>query len=361
MLLEPLLPGFAILALIAPHGGPAPAAPADAPVPLPFADHYDQAFEEAALRNVPVLVVDFDSWASNNQSGSIAEFYEDPTFRKAADGAVLILAGQDEHGTKKQVVEGQERNVCQTYGGTLCTDHLRMLTDLSRDAKVFAKIGENGAIVSPMFVTITPAHEVLTVVHHEQKAPAVVAMLKEAQKKVGGGLPRSEYVRLKRGLDEAKQQANASDFAGAVEILEDLARIQGDFPPIAAAKTYLESLEPRGRERMKVAETSWSSGDFAAALTEMDDVATGFGKLAVARDAATAVASWEKSPEAKPFLANLKSDRAARQLFFQGRIAARAGDAKKAVGPLDKLVHDYPKSRFAEPGRALLATLKPKK
>jgi hypothetical protein len=289
------------------------------------------------------------------------EFYEDAAFRKAADGAVLILAGQDEHGTKKQTIDGVERNVCQTYGGTLCSDHLRVLTDLSRDSKVFAKIGENGAIVSPMFVTITPDHEVLAVSHHEQKAPAVVAMLKAAQQKVGTGLARSDYIKLKRGLDEAKQRENASDFPCAVEVLEELSRIPGDFKPIAAAKRELESLEPRGRELMKVAESSWSSGDFAAALTAMDDVATGFGKLASAHDAAARVATWEKSPEAKPFLANLKTDRAARQLFFQGRVAARAGDSKRAGALLEKLVHDFPKSRFADRGRELLATLKPKR
>jgi outer membrane protein assembly factor BamD (BamD/ComL family) len=92
----------------------------------------------------------------------------------------------------------------------------------------------------------------------------------------------------------------------------------------------------------------------------MDDVATGFGKLASARDAAARIATWEKSPEAKPF-ANLKADRAARSLLVQGRTARRAGDAKKAVAALEKLVHDFPKSRFTPRGRELLATLKPKK
>jgi len=354
MLLEPLL------TLVAGCIAAVPTAPSEAS-PLPFVDRYNQAFEETVLRNVPVLVLDFDSWATNNSGGTIAEFYEDADFRKAVDGAVLILASQEEHGTKRQTIDGVERNVCQTYGGTLCTDHLRMLTEISRDAKVFEKVAKDGAIISPMFVTITPAHEVVTVIHHEQRAPAVVAMVKEAQKRVGNGLARSDYLRLKRGLDEAKQLANASDYSAAVEILEELARIPGDYKPIATARGDLDALEPRGRELMKVAESSWSSGDCAAALTQMDDVATGFGKLAAARDAVARVAAWEKSPEAKPFLANLKADRAARILFVQGRTARRAGDAKRAVTALEKLVHDFPKSRFTPRGRELLATLKPKK
>jgi hypothetical protein len=354
MLLEPLLTIFAWLS------GPGPLPPPEA-APLPFADRYDQAFEEAALRNVPVLILDFDSWATNNSGGTIAEFYEDAVFRKAADGAVLILASQDEHGTKRQTIDGAEKNVCQTYGGTLCTDHLRMLTEISRDAKVFAKVGENGAIVSPMFVTVTPDHEVVGAFHHEQRAAGIVTMLKDAQKRVGTGLARSDFVRLKRGLDEAKQLVNASDYAYAVEILEELSRIPGDYKPIAAAKSYLESLEPRGRDLMKVAESSWSSGDFANALTQMDDVATGFGRLASAHDATARVAAWEKSPEAKPFLAGLKSDRSARQLFTQGRTANRAGDSKKALAAFEKLVRDFPKSRFSDRARVLLATLKPKK
>jgi hypothetical protein len=354
MLLEPLLTLFAASAAAV------PTASSEAS-PLPFADRYDHAFEEATLRNVPVLVLDFDSWASNDASGSVSEFYEDAAFRKAIDGAVLILASQDEHGTKRQTIDGVERNVCQTYGGTLCTDHLRMLTEISRDAKVFEKVGKDGAIISPMFVTITPAHEVLAVAHHEQHAHEVVAMVKEAQKRVGNGLARSDYVRLKRGLDEAKQLVNASDYPAAVELLEELTRIPGDYKPIATARSDLEALEPRGRELMKVAESSWSSGDFAAALTQMDDVATGFGKLAAAREAAARIATWEKSPEAKSLLANLKADRTARTLLVQGRTACRAGDAKRAATALEKLVHDFPKSRFTPRGRELLATLKPKK
>jgi TolA-binding protein len=112
---------------------------------------------------------------------------------------------------------------------------------------------------------------------------------------------------------------------------------------------------------MTVAENDRKNGHLLDALTQMDDVATGFGKLAVAHDAAARVATWEKTPEAKGELVALKNDRAARQLYLQGRAAERAGDPKKALAALDKLAKAYPQSRFTARSEKLLASLRTRK
>ena len=334
--------------------------PSDA-APLPFADKYDQAFEEAATRNVPVLIVDFDSWANAVPNQTVAAFFEDADFRKVSEQAVLILASQGDHGTKKQVIDGSERQVCKEFGGTLCTNHLRMLTEICRDAKVFAKIGVDGAIHTPLMAVVTPSHDVVGSFTHEQLTATVTNLLRTAQKQVGAGLARGDYLKLVRGLADAKEQADRAEYATATEILDELARIPGNFKPNAAVKSFHASLEPKGRELMTVAELSWKNGQFLDALIEMDDVATGFGKLAVAHDAAARVAAWERAPEAKSELAALKIDRAARQLYLQGVAAARAGDAKKAAATFDKLVKSQPKSRFSARAEKLLAALPVKK
>lgn len=331
------------------------------PVPLPFADKYDQAFEEAANRNVPVLIVDFDSWQNVNAVQTVAAFYEDVDFRKVSENAVLILASQGDHGTKKQVIDGVERPVCKEFGGTVCTNHLRMLTEICRDAKVFGKIGVDGALHTPLFAAVTPSHDVVGSFSHEQLTATVTNLLRTAQKQVGPGLARGDYLKLLRGLAEAKERADLADYATATEILETLARIPGSFKPNAAVKSFHDSLEPKGRELMTVAEQQWKNGQYFDALTQMDDVATGFGKLAVAHDAATRVAAWEKAPEAKGELAALKADRTARELYLEAVAAARAADTKRAAADLEKLMKSQPKSRFTERAQKLLASLPPRK
>jgi hypothetical protein len=330
------------------------------PAPFPFADKYDQAFEEAATRNVPVLIVDFDSWDPKAKE-TIAAFYEDADFRKVTDQAVLILASQGDHGTKKQVIDGVERTVCKEFGGTVCQNHLRMLTDLCRDAKVFAKIGVDGAIHTPLFAVITPTHDLVGSFSHEKLTAEITQLLRTAQKQVGPGLARSDWLKLVRGLADAKEQADLGEYATATEILEGLARIPGNYKPNAAVKSYHDSLETKGRELVVIAEQDWKNGHVLDAMTGMDDVATGFGKLAVAHDAASRVSAWEKAPEAKAELPALKVDRAARQLYFQGVGALRAGDAKRAAAILEKVTKSQPKTRFTARAEKLLTSIPAKK
>jgi hypothetical protein len=329
--------------------------------PLPFADKYDLAFEEAVTRNAPVLIIDFDSWANANASQTVAAFFEDAEFRKIADQTVLILASQGEHGTKKQVIDGSERSVCKEFGGTLCANHLRMLTEICRDAKVFGKIGVDGAIHTPLFAVVTPTHDVVGSCAGEQPVGAVITLLKSAQKQVGPGLARSDYLKLVRGLAEAKEQADLAEYSISMEILDGLARIPGNFKPNVSVKLFHDSLDAKGRELMTVAENDWRNGHFLDALIQMDDVATGFGKLAVAHDAAVRVAAWEKAPEAKGELMALKNDRAARQLYLQGRAAERAGDPKRELAALEKLAKSFPQSRFTARSEKLLASVRTRK
>jgi len=126
-------------------------------------------------------------------------------------------------------------------------------------------------------------------------------------------------------------------------------------------KAFHDSLDGKGRELMIVAENDWKNGHLLDALTQMEDVATGFGKLAVAHDAAARVATWEKAPEAKGELVALKNDRTARQLYLQGRSAEQTGDPKKTLATLDKLAKTYPQSRFTARSEKLLASLRSRK
>ncbi len=322
---------------------------------LVFADKYDAAFAEAAARNVPVLIVDFDGWTTDLKQGQPIAFYEDKEFCAAAEGAVLILASQEDHGSKKEEIDGETRDVCAKHGGTTCDAHRDMLP------KLFTDFGRDGQIVSPLFIVATPERKELIRHEQEQRPAEMVLALKEAVKKLGPGMPRGDYVKVERGLKELRRLTELGEFASAVAALDQLRKIPGSFAPQTKIKVAEQKLDEAGRSKVQRAQELWSAGRQLEGLLAMDDVKGSFGKLAAAATAAVSVAEWEKSAEIKPHLATLKSHRAARQLYQQAVELERARDVKRAVQTLDKLLKQYPDSAFSERARTMAASLKSEK
>jgi hypothetical protein len=318
---------------------------------LTFADRYDDAFVEARERNVPVLVLDFDGW-STAQGHKIESFYDDKEFLAATDGAVLVLASQEEHGEKKQTVDGAERTVCTRFGAVPCVTHRDMLP------KVFKDFGKEGELRSPLFILAGPDHKELARIEGEQNPPELTAALKQAQKSLGAGLGRADYVRIKQGLKRIDQLREVHDFMAAVALCGELRKIPGSLAPQQQVLATEKSLEKAGLDQIQRAEQLWQAQRFLEALLEMDDARLSFGKLAPAASAATKMAAWEKAPEAKQHLAAIKDDRTARQLYQQGSELAAKGDSKKAIQAFEKLLKSYPDSRFCGRARVLLGELR---
>jgi hypothetical protein len=317
-----------------------------------YADRYDAAFEEARIRNVPVLIVDFDGWSTDKSNPQVSDLYESADFVAGADGAVMILAGQEDHGEKKQQVDGATRSVCSEYGGTSCLHHRDMLP------KVFSDFGRDGALVSPLFVVATPDRKEVGRLLHEQQAPPILELLEKATKQLGLGLKRGDFARLDRGLKEIRRLVDAADFAPAIALIDDLKKIPGRSALQVDLLAEEEKLGETGRARLKRAEELWAAGRFLDAMIDLDDVRVSFGKLEAATLASSKLAVWEKSPEAKPVLPELKVDRTARGLYLQGLDYRRKGDPKRAKQSFEKLIKTYPDSRFCPRARIQLEQLK---
>ena len=247
--------------------------------------------------------------------------------------------------------DGVEEAVCKLYGGTSCRNHRDMLPF------VFNDFGRDGQLASPLFGVPLSDHSEAGRLTQEHHPPEVIQLLKEVEKKLGPGLRRSDYVRLTQGLKEIKRLSDLNEFASAVAVGEELKKIPGTFTPQQELSVQLQKLDEAGRKMMVRADDLWKAGRPSEALIEMDDVRCSFGKLACAGTAATRMATWEKAPEAKPFLAELKADRAARQLYQQGVEYDRKGDSKRALATLEKLQKFFPDSRFT--ARAQLADRRP--
>ncbi len=322
---------------------------------LHFADRYDDAFAEAKARNVPVLVVDFDGWSTDRNNPQISDFYEDRDFSVAAEGAVLVLASQEDHGERTEIVDGNERRVCSTYGGISCAAHRDVLP------KAFADFGKDGQLVSPLFALATPDHKELRRLEHEQAPASLTLLLKQAAKQVGPGLRRTEYVKLKRGLNDVRRFSDLGEYTSAVALCADLRKIPGQFAPQAELAVAERRLEEAGREKLARGDELWSAGRILDALLEMDDVRLSFGHLPPAISATTQMKAWEKTAKAQPHIAALRSDRAARTIYEKGLSLERRGEPKLALEVFEKLLREYPEGRFSNRAVALVAALRQKR
>jgi hypothetical protein len=308
---------------------------------LVFAEKYDAAFEEAAARNVPVLIVDFDNWATSAGNPQVSEFFDDKEFgQTASDHAVLLLASNVDHGERKETVGGRTTSVCSEYGSVPCKAHKDVLP------KLFADFAKDGQIVSPLFLVASPARKEIARFEHEQHPPAVTAQLKNAAKKLGDGMTRSDYLRLRHGLAEIEESTTLGEFDFAVATCDELSKIPGKLPLNADVAAAARKLDEAGKAKVKRADELWTAGRFGEALLDMEDVRASFGKLAAASEAAAKVAAWEKAPDAKSHLAELKDDRAARALFEQAVQFARKKDVKRTEQQVEKLSRAFPDSRF---------------
>lgn len=319
---------------------------------LPFIAKYDAAWTEAKARNVPVLVLNFDGWTDDLAQGQPTQFYEDKDFLEQVDFAVLVFCSQHDHGARKERIDGEERDVCGRFGGVSCGAHKDLMP------KVFGDFGRDGLLPSPLFVIASPDRKELARLEHEHQAPEVIVELKAAVKKLGPGMSRTHWRQIEQGLKRVKSAIDLGDFAAATAALEPLKKIPGSFTSNSEVKAVEKTLDETGRELIVRAQVHWNNDRRLEALIAADDIKASFGKLACAQSAGALVAEWEKNPAAKPALAELKLHRSARQLYHQAVEQERAGDAKKAGQTIDKLLKQFPESRFTSKARILRDGLK---
>lgn len=315
--------------------------------PLPFVDRYDAAWAQAKERNVPVLVLDFDGWANGASDGPLEAFFTDRDFLRQAEAAVLVLASQDDHGRERQLLDGVEREVCAKFGVVSCDSHRDMLP------KVFSDFGRDGVLVSPLFVVAGPDRKELARFEHEQTPSTISASLVAAGRTLGPGLPRRDWVALTQGARELERLIELHEPAAAVALLAQLRKIPGRFAPHEEVDRLAAKLEESGTKRLARAQELFAAGRALDGLIEADDVKACFGKLACADAAAAQVTAWEKDPAHKPLLRELKEHRSARQLYLSAVELDRAGDARRAVSALDRLLRQFPESRFTDRARSL--------
>jgi hypothetical protein len=319
---------------------------------IPWRAKYDAAFSEAAARNVPVLIVDFDGWTEDRGQSQPDAFYSDKAFLAELEFAVVLLASQHDHGTRRQTIDGEERDVCPAWGGVSCDAHRDLLP------KLFADFGKDGELISPLFVVASPERKQLARMEHERRPAELVVALKDAAKRLGPGMSATHHRQLTEGLARLKRLIELHEHAAATALLETLKKVPGNFAPNAAVKATETELDAAGQAQAKRAEELWAAARHREALERLDDVKAAFGKLPCAGVASASLVAKEKDAAAKPHLAALKAHRGARQIYFQAVSLEQAGDRRRALDAVEKLLRQFPESAFTDRAMSLRAGLK---
>lgn len=316
-----------------------------------YADDYKAAFEEAGIRNVPVLIIDFDGW-STARGHQIDHILDDKKFQGFADRFVLLASSQHKHERKKQLVDGEEREVCEIFGGVPCEVTRRIKGD------VFGDFAVDGTLISPCFIFADPKKKELTRLEHEQEPGELIREMKLASARIGKGLARSEYVRARQGVARLDRFLTLQEWAPAVELAQELEPLAGGkFTVHEQLRAAIASLDTRGEAMIEEATEIWARGSHLDALKRLDKVQASFLSRSPAKTAGALVAKWQKTEEGKVVLADFKIHQKARKLYDQGMKLDREGEFKKAVSVLKNLRRRYPQTLFAEQAESTIRVL----
>lgn len=319
-----------------------------------YASRYEDAFEEATNRNVPVVLMGWDNWSDDPDRGyRFSDWYKDRSFLRATEKAVLILVSQTQHREKAQLVGGEEKRVCSRYGGIQCGIHLRMMANIVKD---FAR--EDGSLIVPLFLVANPDREVVARFEHETPIKEFLPALTAAQKSLGQGLSRLDYLQMKSGLTKARKAVELKEHRRAWSTLRQLAEIPGDGPMHRDLDATRKQLFSSGQKIMEEAEASWEQGRHLQALLSLDQVAFDFEASEIGKRAGITLKKLQKTEEGKPHSRTVKNTREARALYEKGMEQDEAGDFKRALSTLERLIRKHPESLFADKARPLVDLLK---
>jgi len=185
--------------------GPEP----EAPVGTAFRGDWDEAFEEAKRRNVPVLVAigkDGKDWSS--------QFKREFLFRFLNDRVIVLVAhrgGEHQPETRVDPKTKETSEFCPLYPAITCAVHAQIYTD---------KSGLWDWEEAPYLVICRPDGST-----HLEKAggkgpKGLMEKLEEAQFSLGEGVFASDLTRLEKKLAQGDEKREKGMLKGALKVYE---------------------------------------------------------------------------------------------------------------------------------------------
>lgn len=373
---------------------------------------FDDAFERAKLRNVPILLAIIQDGEEANER-LVAGLFPDKSFVALTEETVPLICSRSDHDTKSQQIDGRTLHVCSKFGHVACTTHRR------QEAVMYHRFFAGKQLSTPQVLVVLPDGKIVGQILDVAGPASYRSAVKKAVRKMGGGISRRDLDGIAKRLSLART-ALANDELGiawghaakvveaggkselAAKGLELQKRIRAaidqelrDLESVNSEEDMWKALElcsslgeklkgtPLGTQllktqrklkrkklgrqvaakmkrqarlypRWKKALKSYDKSDYEQAYRLMATVAEKGAGLPLGRRAAERLEALEKDEDLAPLLKAVIADRKAAKLLSSARSLLRSKESAAATVMLKKLIKEYPESRAARSARGLL-------
>jgi len=312
---------------------------------------FDDALEEAARRNVPVVVgFIMDDEEANDRI--VSGLYQDPVFHRSLERAIPIVAAMQIHKPKEEKVDGKSVSVCSKFGRVTCGTHRKV------EQRVRTTFFPTGKVNAPTHFVILPDETIVATLRDVFAADAMVAAIKTARKKLGGrGLSDKEYRRSVELLADSQKALEGSNYAAAGIALTELEKLANGTPIGKEAEAVRAGLTKAGQKIGARADALASKGEWVEALRIVGEGATAFKGTPLERTLKKVQRRLARTKEGRVAARILKSEDRARPSFQKALVHEDERDFGKATKAYYRVLNLAAGSPLAKKARARLDVL----
>ncbi len=324
--------------------------------PVHWRADFDEAFEIALERNVPVVLAIIQDGEAENER-MVPECYENKSFIELSRMCVMLVGSRgtsSEHGVLEVEVDGRTRRICNKFGSITCPEHQEV------EMAIFREYSDNGSLDTPHHVIVHPEDRRVLGRHDDHvERSMLMSSIRKAQREVGRGLTDEDYAEAKKNLAEAADALKQKDYPKAIELYDWVASLRADGKLIESAGEKLGEIEELGNEMLADAEKAGAKRDFGNAFLLISTIKEDFKffKKTLGKSASKLERALKKDPEGRAAAAALKLEPKAKAALEKAEQMIDMKNYLGAVRDLEGIVDKFGSTPSAKRASELLEYL----
>lgn len=266
---------------------------------------YDEAFKEAAARNVPVLIAVIQDGEEANER-LVDGMLKNKVFVAATEKTVAIVTSKKNHGNKRQDIDGRALQACKRMGHVPCETHQR------QEAEMYYSIFEGKSVKTPQVMLLLPDEERTLVgrVIDVAGQGSYTSLINKACKKLGPGFLRRDFEAAKELLQLAKAARARQLWGKTWKHATELVASGGQTSTLVVeAKKLLEEVTAHAEKELEAVDAKVKAGDLWAAFDMVDRIIADFEGAAVHERAVAKRKKMARTKEGKKVARGLKKQK----------------------------------------------------
>jgi tetratricopeptide (TPR) repeat protein len=309
---------------------------------------WDEAFEEAAHRNVPVLVACIQEDEEANDR-IVAGLHIDGDFVKAAESRFIpVIASPSTHESRVVTTGEDVARVCGRFGTVTCSVHRR------QEAVVRALLWEDGMVKTPAHIVLLPNKTEVGRLIDVHSTSAYLGLVQKAQATLGRGISAGQYRDGTRLLATARATFDKGEISQAWEALDSAAKILTGTPLGKRVEDLREHIRGLADRTIAHAIELAQEGKHLDALRALETGSERFQKTDRHKDLKQTHQDLSASQEGRVAARILRGEQRARPSFEQGKIYEEQRDYVRSAQAYYRALAMAPESEVERTARATI-------